>query len=204
MEDKMLCVVSPTCFCITIVCPSSDRDRGAKRGGCGWEDEEVVVDCCECVCACVWVRLQGKAQTARGNLTCVPWDVWWINAKQLSLPKHHLIFGARGPCIKDCRVLSSASPDISLSLSLCVCLCLTLTTFCLPLHPLCAMLCLCCSFLFLFWRWIISKKIFFQHPQLIGLSKKATWKRSFSYFSCSTACLRFILGGLDHFFIRGK
>lgn len=121
MEDKMLCVVSPTCFCITIVCPSSDRDRGAKRGGCGWEDEEVVVDCCECVCACVWVRLQGKAQTARGNLTCVPWDVWWINAKQLPLPKHHLIFGARGPCIKDCRVLSSASPDISLSLFLCMC-----------------------------------------------------------------------------------
>lgn len=118
----MLCVVLPTCFCITIVCPSSDRDRGAKRGGCGWEDEEVVVDCCECVCACVWVRLQGKAQTARGNLTCVPWDVWWINAKQLPLPKHHLIFGARGPCIKDCRVLSSASPDISLSLSFSVCL----------------------------------------------------------------------------------
>lgn len=53
----MLCVVSPTCFCIPIVCSFSEaRQRGEIRGM--WEDEEVVVDCCECVyvhvceCAC--------------------------------------------------------------------------------------------------------------------------------------------------------
>lgn len=73
------------------------RNKGdvGRRGGGGWL-------LWVCVCACVWVCLWGKAQTACGNLMCVPGDVWWINAKQLPLPKHHLIFGAHAPHIKGC------------------------------------------------------------------------------------------------------
>lgn len=73
----MLCVVSPTCLCTTIVCSPSlgeGRRKGERRRRRMWEE----VGWLTAVGVCMRVHVSvsaGDAQTARGNLMCVPGDV---------------------------------------------------------------------------------------------------------------------------------